>query len=220
MNDDLNRSTIILADNQDISRIGLRYLCNRKQNVRVIEVADKVSLIKELQATSVAVIWLDFTLFDIPDIENLIIIHQRFPRTHWVLFCEELSDDFVRRIVSESSDFSVVYKECSESEIDEALSATLRFERFLCRRTMEMLLSPVIRESESDTILTKTETEILKAIASGKTTKEIAAERCSSFHTINTHRKNIFRKLDVNTAYEATKYALRAGLIDAAEYYI
>jgi DNA-binding NarL/FixJ family response regulator len=68
--------------------------------------------------------------------------------------------------------------------------------------------------------LTRTETEILKEIALGKTTKEIAAARCSSFHTVNTHRKNIFRKLEVNTAYEATKYALRAGLVDSAEYYI
>ena len=51
------------------------------------------------------------------------------------------------------------------------------------------------------------ETEILKDIALGMTTKEIAEKRISSFHTINTHRKNIFRKLGVNNAHEATKYA-------------
>ena len=58
------------------------------------------------------------------------------------------------------------------------------------------------------------------AIALGMTTKEIAEKRFSSFHTVNTHRKNIFRKLGVNNVHEATKYALRAGLIDSAEYYI
>lgn len=52
------------------------------------------------------------------------------------------------------------------------------------------------------------------------TTKEIAQKRVSSFHTVNTHRKNIFRKLNVNNAYEAVRYALRAGIVDAAEYYI
>ena len=52
------------------------------------------------------------------------------------------------------------------------------------------------------------------------TTKEIAEKRVSSFHTVNTHRKNIFRKLQVNNVHEATRYAFRAGLIDAAEYYI
>ena len=52
------------------------------------------------------------------------------------------------------------------------------------------------------------------------TTKEIAEKRFSSFHTVNTHRKNIFRKLSVNNANEATRYALRLGLINPAEYSI
>ena len=60
----------------------------------------------------------------------------------------------------------------------------------------------------------------MKSIAMGKTTKEIANERFLSFHTVNTHRKNIFRKLNVNNVHEATKYALRAGIIDMAEYCI
>jgi DNA-binding NarL/FixJ family response regulator len=84
----------------------------------------------------------------------------------------------------------------------------------------ELLLVPQQSKMEEEVRLTPTETEILKDIALGLTTKEIAEKRFSSFHTINTHRKNIFRKLGVNTVHEATKYALRAGLIDSAEYYI
>ena len=76
------------------------------------------------------------------------------------------------------------------------------------------------QDEEKPDILTSTETEIIKAIALGKTTKEIAAERFSSIHTVTTHRKNIFRKLGINTAHEAVKYALRAGLIDPSEFYI
>ena len=55
---------------------------------------------------------------------------------------------------------------------------------------------------------------------SGKTVKEIAVERHSSVHTIISHKKNIFRKIEVNNVYEATKYALHAGLVDLMEYYI
>lgn len=84
---------------------------------------------------------------------------------------------------------------------------------------MEVLLAPKQEEQEKIN-LTKTETEILKDIALGMTTKKIAEKRFSSFHTVNTHRKNIFRKLGVNNVHEATKYALRAGLVDSAEYYI
>ena len=75
-------------------------------------------------------------------------------------------------------------------------------------------------QNEEHIKLTKTETEILIAIAQGMTSREIAEKRFLSFHTVNTHRKNIFRKLGVNNVHEATRYALRAGLIDAAEYYI
>ena len=68
--------------------------------------------------------------------------------------------------------------------------------------------------------LTKTETEIVIDIVQCMTTREIAEKRFSSFHTSNSLRKNIFPKLGVNNGHEATKYAFRAGLIDAAEYYI
>ena len=56
--------------------------------------------------------------------------------------------------------------------------------------------------------------------AEGKTAKEIASLRNSSIHTIITHKKNIFHKLEVNSTYESTKYAIRAGIAEAIEYYI
>ena len=107
-------------------------------------------------------------------------------------------------------------------EIRECIGYASRRQRYICQRTAEMLFAPssVSSQDEEDVKLTRTETEILKDIALGMTTKEIAEKRFSSFHTVNTHRKNIFRKLGVNNVHEATKYALRAGLIDSAEYYI
>jgi DNA-binding NarL/FixJ family response regulator len=105
-------------------------------------------------------------------------------------------------------------------EIRECLQYASRGQRYICQRVTELLLAPQTKRVEEDVRLTKTEIEILKDIALGLTTKEIADRRFSSFHTVNTHRKNIFRKLGVNTVHEATKYALRAGLVDSAEYYI
>lgn len=68
--------------------------------------------------------------------------------------------------------------------------------------------------------LTPTEQEILRLLALGHSVKEIAAMRYNSEYTITTHKKNIFSKLGVNNAHDATKYALRTGLIDLVEYYI
>ena len=122
-------------------------------------------------------------------------------------------------IIASSPQFSVLLKESPLQEIREALSFAMRGRRFICQRMTELLLVPETREQEQ-VKLTRTETEVLKDIALGMTTREIAEKRFSSFHTVNTHRKNIFRKLGVNNVHEATKYALRAGLVDSAEYYI
>ena len=100
----------------------------------------------------------------------------------------------------------------------------VRKQRYICNHVSNLLLSgtssPLAASSMDDHLLTQTEKNILKEIALGKTTKEIAAEKNLSFHTINSHRKNIFRKLGVNNVHEATKYAMRAGIVDLAEYYI
>lgn len=180
---------------------------------------DKAELVERLKHNPTAIVVLDYTLFDINDDDELLILCQRFPLSQWLLFSEDLSLDFVRRVIASTSQISILLKESSLGEIKQALAYVIRGHRFICQRMTEMLLAPTPVQEEKAR-LTKTEVEILKDIALGMTTREIAEKRISSFHTVNTHRKNIFRKLGVNNAHEATKYALRAGLVDSAEYYI
>ncbi len=210
---------ILLADKQDITRAGLTYVIQQMGEGEPKYTEDKAELLLALKGDDWAVVILDYTLFDINDADELLILNQRFPHTHWLLFSEDLSADFVRVLIASSMQFSVLMKECTLSEIREAIQFAIHGNRFICQRMTEVLLAPSM-DREEKTNLTKTETEILKEIALGMTTKEIAEKRFSSFHTVNTHRKNIFRKLGVNNVHEATKYALRAGLVDSAEYYI
>jgi|UniRef100_UPI003FEE5BAE DNA-binding NarL/FixJ family response regulator len=210
---------ILLADKQDITRAGLIYVIEKMEGLETKYVEDKTELMLALRENEDTVVILDYTLFDINDSAELLILNQRFPYTRWLLFSEDLSADFVRVLIASSSMFSVLLKESPLTEIKEAIRFCVDSKRFVCQRMMEVLLTPP-QEAEEKVNLTKTETEILKDIALGMTTKEIAEKRFSSFHTVNTHRKNIFRKLGVNNVHEATKYALRAGLVDSAEYYI
>ena len=122
-------------------------------------------------------------------------------------------------MVYSSHAFSIVFKDSPLKSFRDALRSATEGKRYICQRAMEIIIAGQREESEPD-ILTTTEMEIVKAIAQGKTTKEIAIERFSSIHTINTHRKNIFRKLKVNTAHDVIKYALRAGLVNPSEFYI
>lgn len=212
--------TFVIADNQDITKAGAQFLLNGlKDASSITEATNKQELIKVLQMHSEAIIILDYTLFDISGADELLIIEQRFPNARWLLFSEELSEDFIKRILYSSTSFSFVMKDNTKEEIISAFLCTMQGERFICNHISNLMIgknTPITKE----TVLTNTEKEILKEIASGRTTKEIAADRFLSFHTVNSHRKNIFRKLKVNNVHEATKYAMRAGIVNVAEYYI
>lgn len=209
----------IIADNQELTRFALESLLQKDEENTLFRVYDKAGLVSQLKEHEDAVVLLDYTLFDFADEDQLLIIAERFSLSDWVLISDELTPQFIRRVVYSSHQFSVVFKDGLLSEIRAALNAISRHNRYLSQRALETIIAQQ-QEDETPSILTQTETEIVKAIALGKTTKEIAAERFSSIHTVTTHRKNIFRKLGINTAHEAVRYALRAGLIDPSEFYI
>lgn len=209
----------ILADNQDITRIGLMALLNVSKEDKVHEVKSKKGLVALLQRYTAAVVILDYTLFDIESMDELFILKDRFGGVEWLLFSDELSPDFIHRVLNHG--FGVLMKDSPKEEIQTALLYLSQRKRYICQQAGSLLFkesthSPVIEEYA----LTPSEKVVLKEISLGKTTKEIAIERNLSFHTINSHRKNIFRKIGVNNVHEATKYAMRAGIIDIAEYCI
>lgn len=213
---------IIIADNQDITKAGALFLLGNFKSIGdIYEAENKKELLIRLTEFQEAIIIIDYTLFDFNSMEELMIVSSRFKIAHWVLFSDELSNDFLRTFLYNSCNFSVIFKDCSKEEINSAITLSLKNERYICNKASNQLFGKQNQNIEKeDKILTTTEKDILRLIALGKTTKEIALERFSSTHTITTHRKNIFRKLEVNSVHEATKYALRAGILDSAEYYI
>ena len=210
----------ILADNQELTRLALISLMKQDEDNTLYVATDRAGLVELLKEHEDATVLLDFTLFDFADAEQLLIIGERFALSQWILISDELTPAFLRQMVYSSHQFSIVFKDGPLSEVREALNTVSRHTRYISQRALETIITQQQQEEETTSVLTTTEMEIVKAIAQGKTTKEIAAERFSSIHTVTTHRKNIFRKLGINTAHEAVKYALRAGLIDPSEFYI
>ena len=210
----------IIADNQELTRFALESLIKKDETNVVYRASDKASLVALLKEHQSAVVLLDYTLFDFADEDQLLIVAERFSLSEWILISDELTPHFLRRIVYSSHQFSIVFKDGPLKDVRDALDAVGRHNRHISQRALEVIINQQQEDEEHPSILTETETEIVRAIAQGKTTKEIANERFSSVHTITTHRKNIFRKLGVNTAHEVIKYALRAGLVDSSEFYI
>lgn len=87
---------ILLADKQDITRAGLNYVISKMEGLETQTVEDKADLLLTLKENEDTVVILDYTLFDINDAAELLILNQRFPYTRWLLFSEDLSTDFVK----------------------------------------------------------------------------------------------------------------------------
>lgn len=219
----MNAERIIIADNQPLTALAIETLTKNIAGAEGIEIAHAdcklqlSTLLKDKKRTAVV---LDYTLFDFDNSENLVIMSEADPTVSWLLLSEELTPDFLRYVLYETQRIGVAYKDLPVDILKEALRYVIRGERYIAQHATEVLLQNAVVQEKHKDDLTQTEREVLKAIAQGKTTKEIAAERFSSVHTINSHRKNIFRKLGVNCAHDAMKYAFRAGLVDESEFYI
>ena len=232
--------TLIRADNQDITRAGLRALFARNPAVgAVCEARSKSDLIRNLRLAPDAVVILDYAWFDFNRVEELCILRDRYPCSGWMLFSETLVGSLLHCSLRGERPFGVVLKRCDSDEIEAAFEAVMQGRGYVCESIRDTpaypeqsgtggmsadtvssgMLHPVV-SMPSVHSLTPTEQAVLREIALGRTTREIAADRYVSFHTVITHRKNIFRKLGVNNVHEATKYAMRAGIIDVAEYCI
>ncbi len=209
----------IIADNQPLTSFALESLLKGDERNLVFHAANKKELLSLLLEYEKSVVLLDYTLFDFPDEESLLVMSERFSMTSWILLSDELTAKFLLRMIYSSHSFSVVFKDMSVKSLRDAMTYATEGRRYICQRATEMILTRQVEEEKNAT-LTATEIEIVKAIAQGKTTKEIAAERYLSTHTVNTHRKNIFRKLNVNTAHEVIRYALRAGWVNPSDFYI
>ena len=211
--------TLILADNQDVTRYGMKAIAAGLYPVcAYVEALDWKFLAESLAEYPEACVVLDYTLLDC-SVEQLLVLHERFPKADFVLFSDQLGRDFVRRMLLAGSSFHVLMKDAPLAEVNQCLCDVNGGCQFVCGKAKDLLRE---EEKEQNRIvpLTQTEKEILRAMALGKSTKEIAAERFLSVYTVATHRKNIFRKLEVNNAHEAIRYALRAGIVNTVEYCI
>lgn len=118
---------------------------------------------------------------------------------------------------------SYLLKECDREEIIQAIEATLNNERFLCGKIASVLTSAeevisniaIIKKFSCEGLtVTEREIEIIKYIAEGLSNKQIADKLNISTHTVNTHRKNIMSKLEVNNTAGIVMYAVKNQILE------
>ncbi|MDR1381398.1 MAG: response regulator transcription factor [Tannerella sp.] len=213
--------TCILADNQFVTNEGIFAILERKGTENIVRVRTMNELQEKLSKFPDAVVMLDYTLFDFTSMQQMLNVKAAARKSAWILFSNELGEHFLRYVILSDPTVSVVMKNDSRKEIMAALENAESGFSYICESVEQILQNETPSNADTDPVhLTASEKIILHEIALGKTTKEIAYEKNLSFHTVNSHRKNIFRKLEINNVHEAIKYAIRAGIFDVAEYYI
>lgn len=215
----MTKITILIAETQYLIIEGLQSILNRYPDLQVIGVmVNKQDLFDNLDALRPDILVIDplnlegFRLDDLQSLETVC------PGTRTLLITDISDPGLVRRIV-EGGAKGYLTKTCDEKEIIDAIYGLLRGESMYCHKVVNILTEGVagISADCEPAGLSEREIEIIRLIANGYTTRQIADKLYRSFHTITTHRKNIMKKLGINSSSELMVYAMNSGLIQPRE---
>jgi len=213
---------VLIADSQFLITESLKLILQNDGRFFVDKViTEKNDLINILKLESTSILIIDPSLIDITGFTELKEIRNSFPDLNLIIITNSLS----RKELNELNSLgitNIVLKTAGKEEIIEALDASLVGKKHYSNELLDILFEPNERKiyGEETGQLTNSEIEIVRLISEGLTTKEIAVRKFISFHTVITHRKNIFRKLGVTSISELIMYSIKAGLINTIEYHI
>lgn len=213
---------VLIADSQFLVVEALKSLISSDSSYLLSGIAGtRNDLLRLLQIHTPELLITDFSNIDYDGLDDLKNIKLKNPQLSVLILTNTISKQEFADL-SRLGIKNIIYKTADKDEIFSAIESTLKSRKFYSDEILDLFLDLSDNKGIPDDpkTLTPSEIEIVKLIADGLTTKEIASKRNISYHTVNTHRKNIFRKVEVSNASELIMLAIKAGLIDNIEYYI
>ena len=202
------RNLVVIYDPQFITCQGLENLMYRLDLFREVKVVQSIKRLDALLTESVPDLLIaDYLPKPSFNPEKLVEMGQQYPELKTLI----VSDDNNRariRLVIESGISGYLTKSCSEREIIEALHTIGDDGKFFCKKVLDIIVSD---EAHSYKELSEREIEIVKLVAAGYSSVEIAQTLIISLHTVNSHRKNILKKLGLKSPTELIIYAAEQG---------
>jgi DNA-binding NarL/FixJ family response regulator len=216
----MDKISVLLADSSELIRIGLRTVLETSGQIKVIDEAvngdDLLQLVKQNKPQ---IVLIDYTSneFDIQVIPSVLKVH---PEVKFVAITIEQSAQTIINAIKVGIT-SHIKKDCSASEISESVIETAAGNKFFCGQILQKIREEKINvdeiefeEMNCDPIsLSQREMEVITYIAEGYTNTQVADMLFLSSHTVNTHRKNIMRKLGVNNTAGIVMYAVKTQLV-------
>ncbi len=202
---------VVLADDHALMRRSLRLLLEGEEGVDVIaEAGDLASAVSHVHGHRPHVLVLDLGMSNGSNIEAIGQLRERAPETQIVVLTMQDNPVFAQHAFAAGA-LGFVAKELADSELPQAIRAAARGEQYVSPRVAPRL--DALRSSFTEDQLTSREVEVLRLIALGHTSVEIARKLHLSPRTVETHRARIHRKLGLTTRAELVRYALRRGLL-------
>jgi two-component system, NarL family, response regulator NreC len=204
---------VMLADDHAMMRRSLRLLLDSEGDLEVIaEASDMAGVTRHVQGDEPHVLVLDLGMPGGSSIQTIDRLRERVPDTQIVVMTMEDNPVFAQRALAAGA-LGFVSKELADAELAQAVRAAAGGVEFVSPRLAAGL--DALHRALTDDALTGREVEVLRLIALGHTSVEIARKLHLSPRTVETHRANIYRKLEFDTRAEAVRYALRRGLLGA-----
>ncbi len=202
---------VILADDHDLMRRSLRLLLDGENDLEVIAEADDLPLVvSHVQGHRPNVLVLDLNLSGTSSVEAISGLRESAPETQVVVVTMEENPLFAQRALDAGA-LGYVLKSSAEGELADAVRAAARGEEYISPSVVGRLRG--LQSSLVADKLSAREIEVLRLIALGHTSVEIARKLHLSPRTIETHRTRIHRKLGLTSRAELVRYALGRGLL-------
>jgi DNA-binding NarL/FixJ family response regulator len=213
------RHRIVIAEDHKILREGLKALVKSSDELEVLaEAGDGLEAIRAVEKYHPDLLLLDLSMPRMSGISVIKDIKGRFPETKILALTIHESEDYILESFHSGLD-GYCLKDASSSELLMAISRVLEGKTYLSPGISEKVLVGFLEEKKTlktgtswDTV-TQREREVLKLVGEGYKNKEIADYLCISVKTVEKHRSNIMRKLDVHTSSGLTAIAIDKGLV-------
>jgi two-component system, NarL family, response regulator NreC len=210
----MNKIKLIIADDHELFRKGLAELLRKHDDIKIVKsVADGIEFMQLINSPFEAdIVLLDITM---PNMDGFQVLKE----------LKTLNSDIKPIVISMHNDgnyiakcakmgaYGYLLKNTDEAELILAIRSVNNGKKYFSAEISEKMINFMSTQSISENILSNKETEVLGLISKGLTTKEIAAKLFVSSRTIETHRANILKKLEVKNTAELIKKATKMNLV-------
>jgi DNA-binding NarL/FixJ family response regulator len=215
----MKRVRVLLADDHTLVRAGLRKLLESMPDVNVVgEAADGLALLTLAEQCQPNLVLMDIAMPGLNGLEATARLLKAWPDTRVIILSMHQNEEYVRQALRHGA-VGYLLKDAAPMELDLALKAVLRGETYLSPVVSRGVLSDYVHRLRFDeqpgALLTPRQREVLQLVAEGHSTKEIARRLDLSVKTVDTHRSQLMKQLDIHEVAGLVRYAMRTGLISS-----